>query len=124
MGTHGPEEIYKKTNNLSSLDDVWPDMWKHMSDAAKKKAKQKWTIEKPQQDNTRQLRGTHFMEPDDEEFKLTIESRSEKVGSSDTSKQCLAKYRQRAMGKPTAVLGNARQNMLVLLMPTKARDQG
>ena len=28
------------------------------------------------------------------------------------------------MGKPTAILGNARQNTLVLLTPTKAQDQG
>ena len=37
--------------------------------------------------------------------------------------QCLAKYRSRAVVKPTAILGNARQNMPVLLVPseTKAR---
>ena len=33
------------------LDNVWPDMWKHMSDAAKRKAKRKWDIEKPKLDN-------------------------------------------------------------------------
>ena len=38
--------------------------------------------------------------------------------------QCLAKYRQRAVDKPTAILGNARQNTLVLSIPTNARDQG
>ena len=38
--------------------------------------------------------------------------------------QCLAKYRYRAVEKPTAILGNARRNTLVLLMPTKARDRG
>ena len=41
----------------SRPDNVWPDMWKHMSDAAKSKAKQKWTIEKSKIDNARQLRG-------------------------------------------------------------------
>ena len=45
----------------------------------KKKAKQKWTIEKPQQDNTRQLSGTHFIEPDDEEFKLTMKAARRKL---------------------------------------------
>ena len=38
--------------------------------------------------------------------------------------QCLAKYRQRAVDKPTAILGNATQNTLVLSIPTNARDQG
>ena len=37
----------------SRPDNVWPDMWKHMSDAAKKKAKQRLAIEKPKLDNAR-----------------------------------------------------------------------
>ena len=45
-----------------------------MSDAAKKKAKQKCAIEKPKLDDARQLRGTFFIEPDDEEFKLTLKN--------------------------------------------------
>ena len=39
-----------------------------MSDASKRKAKQKWAIEKPKLDNARQLRCIFFIEPDDEEF--------------------------------------------------------
>ena len=35
----------------SRPDNVRPDMWKHMSDASKRKAKQKWAIEKPELDN-------------------------------------------------------------------------
>ena len=31
----------------SRPDDLWPDMWKFMSHAAKKKAKQRWAIERP-----------------------------------------------------------------------------
>ena len=45
-----------------------------MSDAAKKKAKQRWAIEKPKLDNARQLRGIFFIEPNDEEFKLTMKA--------------------------------------------------
>ena len=33
--------------------------------------KQKWALEKPKLDNARQLRGIFFIEPEDEEFKLT-----------------------------------------------------
>ena len=58
----------------SRPDNVWPDKWKHMSDAAKKKAKHKWAIEKPKLDNARQLRGIFFVEPDDAEFKHTIKN--------------------------------------------------
>ena len=45
-----------RKQNTSRLDDVWPDMWTRMSDAAKKKAKQRWAIEKPKCENARQLR--------------------------------------------------------------------
>ena len=44
-------------------------MWKHVSDAAKSKAKQKWAIEKPKLDHAGSLRGIYFMYPKDEEFK-------------------------------------------------------
>ena len=59
-----------RKQTTSRPDNVWPDMWKHMSGAAKKKAKQRWTIEKPKLDNARQLRGMFFIEPINEEFKL------------------------------------------------------
>ena len=54
-------------------------MWKHMSDAAKKKAKQRWAIQKPKLENARQLRGIFFTEPNDEEFKLTMKSARRKL---------------------------------------------
>ena len=44
---HG--ETDENTNDLKS-DTVWPDMWKHMSDASKRKEKQKCAIEKPKLD--------------------------------------------------------------------------
>ena len=43
-----------------------------MSDAAQRKEKQKWAIEKPKLDNARWLRGIHFNDPADEEIKETI----------------------------------------------------
>ena len=57
-----------RKQKTSRLDDVWPDLWKHMSDAANSKAKRKWAIEKPKLDNARQLHGIFFFEPNDDEF--------------------------------------------------------
>ena len=54
-------------------------MWTHMSAASKKKAKQRWSIEKPELDNARQLIGIIFNETNDEEFKLTIEAARRKL---------------------------------------------
>ena len=50
-----------------------------MSHAAKKKAKQKWTIEKPKLDNARRLRNIFFVEPDDEEFKRIMKDAPRKL---------------------------------------------
>ena len=44
----------------------------NMSDASKRKAKQKWIIEKAKLDIARRLRGIFFIEPDDEELKRTM----------------------------------------------------
>ena len=40
---------------------MWPDMWEHMSDAPKKKEKQRWAIEKPKLDIARQSRGIFLL---------------------------------------------------------------
>ena len=45
-----------------------------MSDAAKKKAEHRCAIEKPKLDSARQLKGIFFIEPNDEEFKLTMKA--------------------------------------------------
>ena len=56
-----------------------PKTRKHMSDASKRKAKQKWIIEKPKLDNARRLRGIFFIQPDDEEFKHTMKNARRKL---------------------------------------------
>ena len=38
---HGPGERLTRKQKTSRSDDVWPDMWKFMSDAAKKESKAK-----------------------------------------------------------------------------------
>ena len=68
-----------RKQTTSRPDNVWPDMWKHMSDASKRKAKQKWAVEKPKLDNARQLRCIFFIEPDDEEFKQTMKNARRKL---------------------------------------------
>ena len=63
----------------SRPDGVWPDIWKLMSDAAKKKSKQRWAVEKPKLENARQWRGIFFIEPNDGEFKLTMKAARKKL---------------------------------------------
>ena len=50
-----------------------------MSDASKRKEKQKWAIEKPKLDNARRLRGIFFIEPDDEEIQHTMKNARRKL---------------------------------------------
>ena len=63
-----------KKPSTSRPDNVWPDMRKHMSDASKRKEKQKWAIEKPKLDNARRIRAIFYIEPDDEEFKRMMKN--------------------------------------------------
>ena len=77
-----------RKQTTSRPDNVWPDMWKHMSDASKRKEKQKWAIEKPKRDNA----SIYFSDPDDEEFKLIMKNgrrKFRKVGNSDASSNAL-----------------------------------
>ena len=76
---HGPGRDWRGNKPLQDPDNVWPDMLKFMSDAAKKNAKHRWAIEKPKLDNARQLRGIFFIEPNDEEFKLTMKAARRKL---------------------------------------------
>ena len=68
-----------RRQTTSRPDTLWPEMWKLMSDASKCKQKQKRAIEKPKLDNARSLRGTYFIDPDDEEFKRTLENARRKL---------------------------------------------
>ena len=36
-------ERLTRKQTTSRPDNAWPDLWKHMSDASKRKEKQKWT---------------------------------------------------------------------------------
>ncbi len=68
-----------RKQTTSRADNVWPDMWKHMSDASKRKAKQQWAIEKPKLDNARKLRGMFFIETEDEHFKNIMKASRRKL---------------------------------------------
>ena len=52
---------------------------KHMSDASKRKEKQKWAVEKPRLDIARKLRGIYFIDPDDGEFKDIMKNARRKL---------------------------------------------
>ena len=54
-------------------------VWKHMSDATKRKEKQKWAIEKPKLDSARKLRGIYFIDLDYGEFKDIMKNARRKL---------------------------------------------
>ena len=73
-------ETLTRKQTTSRLDHLWPETWKDMSEASKRKEKQKWTIEKPKlDDNARRLRGIYFIDPDDEEFKRKMKNARRKL---------------------------------------------
>ena len=50
-----------------------------MSEAAQRKEKQKWAIEKPKLDNAKRLRGIYFTDPEDAELKETVQNARRKL---------------------------------------------
>ena len=50
------ERLIRKQTTLRPAT-LWPEIWKDMTDAFKRKEQQKWAIEKPKLDNARRLRG-------------------------------------------------------------------
>ena len=90
--THGPGRDSRGKQSTSRPDNAWPDMWKHMSDASKRKAKQKFAIEKPKLDNARKLRGIFFIEPEDEDFKNIMKKTLAESWKFRCQQQCFVKH--------------------------------
>ena len=77
--TWSGERLTRK-QTTSRPDNIWPYTWKHLSGAStKRKAKQKWIIEKPKLDHARRLRGIIFIELDDEEFERSMKNARRKL---------------------------------------------
>ena len=72
-------ERLTKRQATSRPDHLWPELWKKMGKNAKLKEKQKWSNEKLHLDNARKLRGIHFIDPEDKEFKETIKNARKKL---------------------------------------------
>ena len=116
---HGPGRDWQRKQTTSRPDTWWPDMLKHMTDASKRKAKQKWAIEKPKLDNARKLRGIHFQMLKNSRISWRMHVKSWKFRCQP---QCLARFNVRSTGKLVALKRIARQNTLVLLRPTNLQE--
>ena len=89
-----------------------------MSEASKRKEKQKWAIEKPKLNNARKLRGIYFIDPADEEFKETIQNALRKLEVPMPA----AKPDAKSTGNPAASRKIVRRNTPALLKPTNPRE--
>ena len=77
MGTHGPGRDLRG-NKQPLIQTMYGPICGSMC-LMLQKAKQRWAIEKAKLDNARQLRGIFFIEPNDEEFKLTMKAARRKL---------------------------------------------
>ena len=98
-------ERLTRKQTTSRPDNVWPDMWQHMSDASKRRAKQKRIIEKPKFDNVRRIRGIFIIDPDDEEFKRTMKKRSLKSWKFRCQHQCFVKHQKNSRWETSRIIG-------------------
>ena len=79
MDFHGLGGRLTRKQTTSKPDSLWPEIWKDMSEASKRREKQKWAIEKPKLDSAGKLRGIYFCDPADEEFKDIIKNAHRKM---------------------------------------------
>ena len=123
--TSSGERLTRK-QTTSRPDTLWPEIWKDMSDASKRKEKQKWAIEKPMLNNARRLRGICFIDPDDEAFKNIMKKKNARRKLEVLMpQQCLVKLHcAEAAGKPAAPLESTKHNTLVLLKPMNEETHG
>ena len=63
----------------SRPDHLWPELWTKLGRNAQLKERQKWSHEKPKQDNARKSRGIYFIDPEDKVFKETIKNARKKL---------------------------------------------
>ena len=93
-----------------------------MSDASKRKEKQKLTIEKPKLDHARSLRGIYFIAPKDEEFKDIMKNARRKLENPvPAAMLCKTPIKSSGENLPR-YWEKARQNMLVLSKLTSPRE--
>ena len=116
--TSSGERLTRKPTT-SRPDTVLPDMWKHMSDASKRKEKQKWAIEKPKLDNARSLGDIYFIDPDDEEFKRIMKNARGKLEIPMPAAMLCKTPNKRPRGNLLRCRETPDKNMLVLLKPTR-----
>ena len=89
-------------------DYLWLETWSSMSKAAHKKEKQEWAIEKTKLENARRLRGIHFTDPEDGEYKESFQKTQGKVGDTDGGGCAMYNGTRRSVlkshGKSTTIL--------------------
>ena len=64
----------QKFRQQQGLIFLWPEIWSGMSNAAQRKEKQQWSMDKPKFDDALQLRDVSLIDPDDKEFKETMKN--------------------------------------------------
>ena len=61
-----------KVQTTKRPDHVWPEVWTNIGKVEQNREKQEWENEKPKLDNARRPRGIYFIDPDDQEYKVTL----------------------------------------------------
>ena len=93
----------KEANNIQARLPVVRKM-ENLSDAAQRKGKQKWAIEKPKLDNARRLRGIYFIDPADAGFTETILKKRGESWKFRCEQLCLARSGVARTSRPIALL--------------------
>ena len=64
-------------------ENVWPEVWTKIGNAAQNREKQEWANEKPKLEHARRMEGICFIDPEDGEYKRNLQIARREVGSSN-----------------------------------------
>ena len=82
---------------------MWADVWTKIGKAAQKREKQEWAIERPKLDNARILRGIYFIDPEDGEYKETVNNARRKLEAPmEAAMPCKKEQSQKELIEPAS----------------------
>ena len=92
-----------KIQTTSRPDHIWPDAWTRIRNAAQRREKQEWAIEKPKLEYGRNVKGIFSIDPSDEEYKDIIENARRKLETPMAAEMPCKREFSRASTRETVV---------------------
>ena len=116
------ERLTRKRQLTSKPDHLWPELWTKLRRIVKLRDKHKWAIEKPKLDNARRLLGIYVIDPEDKEFKETIQNARRKSETAMAPAMPCRHARKTSTKRPVVRPMSSNQNLRASWKPVNPQD--